>query len=45
MPTKDAAAERIDLAKRNCSHSGPFKSEAESADAAEKVEDIHKIPP
>jgi hypothetical protein len=36
-----ATAEWINLAERNCSHSGSFKSEAETADAGKEVEDIH----
>jgi hypothetical protein len=34
-------AEGVDLAERDGSHSGSFKAEAEAADSAEEVEDIH----
>jgi hypothetical protein len=34
----------IDLAEGDGSHSGSFEAEAEAADSAEKVEDIHKTP-
>ena len=41
MLFEDGAAERLDFTERDGSHSGSFEPEAESADAAEKVEDIH----
>ena len=41
MPGEDAPAVGVDFAEGNGSHSGPFKSEAEAADAGKKVEDIH----
>jgi hypothetical protein len=40
MLCEDAATERIDFAELDGAHSSPFKSETESADAAEEVEDI-----
>ena len=44
MLGKHASAERLNLTERDGSHSSPFKSEAESTDAREKVEDIHCAP-
>jgi hypothetical protein len=38
--SQDGATVRLDFAERDCSHSGPFESETESPDAAEKVKDI-----
>jgi hypothetical protein len=42
---EDAAAECVDLAECDSSHPGSFESEAETADAAEEVEDIQEIAP
>jgi hypothetical protein len=39
--SEDFSAKRINFAEGDGSHSGSFKSEAEAADSAEKVEDIH----
>jgi len=44
MLGEDSSTERIDLAERDGSHSGSFKSETEAADAAEEIEDIHSRP-
>jgi hypothetical protein len=41
---EDFATERLPFAERDGSHSGSFKPEAEAADPAEKVEDIHSHP-
>lgn len=41
MLAEDGAAVGLDFAERDGSHSGALEPEAESADAAEKVEDIH----
>jgi hypothetical protein len=41
---EDAAGKRVDFAERNGSHPGSFEPEAEAADPAEKVEDIHSVP-
>jgi hypothetical protein len=38
---KDAPAEIVGLAERDGSHSGSFEPEAEAANSAEEVEDIH----
>jgi hypothetical protein len=38
---EDASAIGVDFAEGDGSHSGSFESEAEAADSAEKVEDIH----
>jgi hypothetical protein len=42
---KDFLAIGVDLAERDGSHPGSFKSEAESANPRKKVQDIHKISP
>ena len=42
---EDAAAVGIDLAEGDGSHAGALEAEGEAANAAEKVEDIHKMPP
>lgn len=42
--SKDASGERFDLTERDGSHSGPLEPEAEPADPAEEVEDIHVSP-
>jgi hypothetical protein len=41
MLGEDAAAERIDLAEGDGSHPGALEAEAETADPAEEIEDIH----
>jgi hypothetical protein len=41
VPSQDALAIGIDLAEGDGSHAGSLEAEAEAADAAEKVEDIH----
>lgn len=41
---EDALTEWLDFAERDGSHSGSFEPEAEAADSAEKVEDIHRLP-
>jgi len=41
MLPKHFPAIGIDFAEGDCSHSGSFKSKAESADPGEEVEDIH----
>lgn len=41
MLGEDGAAVGIDFAEGDGTHSCPLKSEAESADPAEEVEDIH----
>ena len=43
MLGKDGALERLDLAERDGSHSGSLKPEAEAANSAEEVEDIHLL--
>jgi len=45
MFCEDFAAEWIDLAERNGSHSGSLKSEGKAADAAEEVKDIQSTSP
>lgn len=44
MLGEDSPAERIDLAECDGSHPGSFEAEAETADPAEKIEDIHLFP-
>lgn len=41
MLSQNGSAIGLDLTEGDGSHSGSFKSEAESANAAEEVEDIH----
>lgn len=43
MLSQDGAGIWLDLAEGDCSHPGSFESEAETADAAEEVEDIQTI--
>jgi hypothetical protein len=43
MLPENFSAIGIDLAEGDGSHSGALEPEAEAADAAEKVEDIHRI--
>jgi len=45
VPSQDGAAIGIDLAEGDGSHAGALEAEGEAANAAEKVEDIHKMPP
>ena len=42
MLGEDAAAVGIDLAEGDGSHSGSLEPEAEPADPAEEIEDIHQ---
>jgi hypothetical protein len=41
MLGEDTSAIVVDLAECDGSHTGPFEAEAEAADSAEEVEDIH----
>jgi len=41
---EDVSTEGLDLAERDGSHSGPLEPEAETADPAEKIEDIQADP-
>jgi hypothetical protein len=43
VPFQNCLAVRVDLAERDGSHSGSFEAEAEAADSAEEVEDIHVL--
>jgi hypothetical protein len=43
MLPENFSAIGIDLAEGDGSHSGALEAEGEAADAAEKVEDIHRI--
>jgi hypothetical protein len=43
VPSQDGSAIGIDLAEGDGSHSGALEPEAEAADPAEKVEDIHAM--
>jgi hypothetical protein len=43
MLPENFSAIGIDLAEGDSSHSGSLEPEAESADPAKKVEDIHRI--
>jgi hypothetical protein len=38
---EDGAGERLDLAERDGSHPGSLEPEAEAANSAEEIEDIH----
>ena len=45
MLGEHSAAEGVDFAERDGSHSGPLEPEAEPADSREEVEDIQEMPP
>jgi hypothetical protein len=43
VPSEDSAGKWLDLAECDGSHPGSFEAEAETANSAEEVEDIHLL--